>query len=154
MADLPEGSTTCILLDEQVASAIVDGRQHYLPMHYQCRSMEKDEVFSVLVQLDDETYSVVGKAAFVSNRRMSEDKIVQEANSQFGVGLPKTKSELQKVKASFPNGRKTISIWELKQTEKYSKTQTVSKHEVLFGDDVGLQEMGFNKCFVVVNPLS
>lgn len=139
------GSTLCLLLDdERLAQAITSEKHSYMAMHYHCRTVEKEETFLVLGRRsgENEGFAVVGRAEFVGNRRMSHEKILQEAKTSSGAGLPKTNSELEKLKDSFPQSgvRKTLPIWELKGLETFPTAMFLPENVVSVGSDAGLQE--------------
>ena len=143
MADPPTIPITCLVLDEDQAKTITteSEKPYLIPMHYQCRSMEKGKAFPVLFRQNAAVFAVVGRASFGGNRRMCDEKIIYESKTENGKCLPKNQADLKKLKDSFDPSRKTLAVWELVAVEQFpDPLHLLSSANVILGSDAGLQD--------------
>ena len=105
-------SGSALVLRGKEAKAILDGHQRYVPMTFNCRSVEKGDTIFLLVKCNDDLFpgcrcqggcgearfKAVGEVDFISNRRFDEDKLLREGACDKNM-LPGNHDELRELRS-------------------------------------------------------
>lgn len=115
-----------VLLSKDVAEAVLSKKQQLIPMAFQCRSVSKQTSMLAVTKVTSsegasEQYVIAGKLQFVSNRRMTDEKLVEEGLKNSSACLPRSMEDIDSLRAqlSLPRKAKAVPIWEVSTICRY-----------------------------------
>lgn len=141
-----------LVLDEKTAAEIVSGKRQFLPMHYQCRSVQKGAWVAILTSTSAmeskkkpaaghvTMYLAVGLVEFVGNRRFTDQRMLEAARAGYS-GLPVNEMELQELRKHLSGltKKQQIPAWEFASARRFSPF-LVAPDSVRFGSACGMQD--------------